>query len=174
MENSKQWYVYTKTGQERKVCDMFRRRKLDSFYPSNKLIKSFYGKERISYKPIIERYVFVCLAEEELYKVKTMDGVINLVYWLSTPVTVNNDDVYLLRRFYDMYNDIRLQKTKINLFEPAFTTSEFSDNIETVSFTLQALRFLLTVETSKTRVKVITVHGFQTKPKLFSRYADAR
>ena len=175
MENCKQWYaVYTKVGQERKVGNLFKRKKIDSFYPSNKMSKSFYGKERVSYKPLIDRYVFVCLAEEDISKIKEINGVINLVYWLSKPVTISNDDMYLLRRFNDTYNDIQLKKTKINLSEPAFTSNEFSDNIETVSFTLPALGFIMTAQTSKTRVKVITVGGYQTKTKLFSKYAEAR
>ncbi len=45
MENSKQWYViYTKAGHEKKVCDLFRRKKLDSFYPANKLTKTHIWK----------------------------------------------------------------------------------------------------------------------------------
>ena len=175
MENLKQWYiVYTKAGQERKVCDMFRRKKLDSFYPANKMTKTLYGKERISYKPVLDRYVFVCLANNELNKVKATYSVINFVHWLANPIAVDNDDIYLLRRFFDMHDDIQLQKIKINPAEPASVSNQFLNDNEITNFTFPVLGYAMTAQANKTRVKVITVPGYQTKTKRFSKYAEAR
>ncbi len=175
MENSKQWYVvYTKAGHEKKVCDLFRRKKLDSFYPANKLTRTTYGKERISYKPVLERFVFVCLANNELNILKGTGSVINFVHWLATPVTVSGDDVYLLRRFFDTHDDIQLQKIKINPAEPATLFNQFINDKEVTHFTMPVLGYTMTAQASKTRVKIITVPGYQTKTKLFNRYAEAR
>lgn len=175
MENSKQWYVvYTKAGHEKKVCDLFRRKKLDSFYPANKLTKTIYGKERISYKPVLERYVFVCLADEELNIIKNTSSIINFVHWMATPVTVSSDDIYLLRRFFDTHDDIQLQKIRINSVESATLFNQFVNDQEVTHFTLPVLGYTMTAQANKTRVKVITVPGYQTKTKLFNRYAEAR
>ncbi|MDQ2752497.1 MAG: UpxY family transcription antiterminator [Bacteroidota bacterium] len=175
MENSKQWYVvYTKAGHEKKVCDMFRRKKLESFYPANKMTRTIYGKERISFKPVLERYVFVCLANNELNVVKSNGSIINFVHWLTMPITVSGDDIFLLRRFFDTHDDIQLQKIKISLVEPASLFNQFVNDIEETHFTLPVLGYTMTAQASKTRVKIITVSGYQTKPKHSNKYAEAR
>ncbi len=177
METStKQWYIaYTKEGAEQKVCEALRRRKLDCFYPTNKVTRLSYGRERSYDKPLISRYVFVCLSKEEFHLVKGAEGFISLMHWMAKPVTVSIDDIFLLKRFFNMHDDIRVEKIKVNPAEPA-TISGFlpDDHINDISLSLPALGYVMTARQRETRVKVITVPGYQTKTKPQKKYAEAR
>ena len=173
---TKQWYIaYTRDGAEQKVCEALRRKKLDSFYPTNKLTRLSYGRERFYEKPLISRYVFVCLSKEELHLIKYTDGLISLIHWMTKPVTVSIDDIFLLKRFYSMHDDIRVEKIKVNPIEPASISGFLShDSINDICLSLPALGYAMTARQKETRVKVITVPGYQTKTKFQNEYAEAR
>lgn len=176
METVKQWYiVYTKPEREHKVCESLRRKKLDSFYLANKLTKTSYGKERVAHKILLERFVFVALSEDELNIIRNIDNITNFVHWLAKPVILSADDIYLLRRFFDMHDGIRLEKRKVNLAEPASISSSFSDkDRDTIHFNFPALGYVMIAEESKTTVKVITVSNNTTKTIFKNKYAEAR
>ena len=175
---TKQWYiVYTRDGAEQKVCEALSRRKLDSFYPTNKMTRLSYGRERSYDKPLLSRYVFVYLTSEEIHfiKSKSINGVINLVYWMAKPVIVGLDDIYLLKRFFTMHDDIRVEKVKVNPSESASVSGFLSnDTVNDISLYLPVLGYVMTARQREARVKVITVSGYQTKTKLQSEYAEAR
>ncbi len=105
---------------------------------------------------------------------KNTGSIINFVHWLATPVMISSDDIYLLRRFFDTHDDIQLQKIKINPVEPATLFNQFINDQEVTHFALPVLGYTMTAQANKTRVKVITVSGYQTKTKLFNKYAEAR
>ncbi len=175
MEKIRQWYiVYTKAGQEQKVCEALRRKKIDSFYPVNKLKKISAGKERISFKPLIERYVFAHLSANETNVVNDASGTISFVHWLSKPIIIHGDDIYLLKRFFNMHDDIHLEKIKVNPAEPATIINYVSDNADIVSFLFPVLGYAMKATENRTRVKVITVSQHQTKTNLSNQYAEAR
>ena len=176
MEKTKQWYVvYTRAGEEQKVCDALRRRKIDSFYPVNRLVKTSYGRERISFIPLMERYVFVHISGSETEEVRNLDCVISFVHWLSKPVVIDSDDIRLMKRFCERHNDIRLEKTKVISLEPAYLSTYDTDrDTERVNLHFPVLGYNMTAEEAKTRVKVITVNDYQTKPESSNQYAETR
>ena len=177
MEKIRQWYVvYTKTGHEQKVCTTLQRKKIDSFYLANKMTKLSYGRERISFKPLVGRYVFAYLSEEEISTAKEASGIINFVHWQAQPVVINADDIYLLRRFFSIHNDIRLEKTKVNMDEQATMSilPSDNDNSNIVNLYFPVLGYIMTVQENKTRVKVITVSPNKTRTNFINKYAQAR
>ena len=176
MESKKKWYIlYTKVGQEQKVCESLRRRKLDSFYPVNKMTKTSSGREKVSFKPLLERYVFVCLAEQDKSMIKDTDGIISFVHWLANPVAIEQDDIYLLKRFFTMHDDIHLEKINVSPAERATISTRFSDeDTELISFRFPVLGYTMTAEERRTRIKVITIPDHQTKTNLSNQYAEAR
>ena len=174
---SKEWYiVYTKDGAEYKVCEALRRKKLDTFYPSNRGMRLSYGREKWYDKPLLSRYVFVCMANEEKHIIKSTMGVVSLVHWKAEPVTVEADDIYLLKRFFTMHDDTHVEKIQVNPSESATIVNDFlSDTgVNNISLLLPVLGYVLTARQPEARVKVITVPGYQTKTKLQSEYAEER
>lgn len=176
MERKKQWYViYTRPGLEQRVCDSLRRKKMDSFYPVNKMVKTSAGKERSSFKPLLERFVFVCTSYEQLSGVKNIKGIVSFVHWLSQPVVIESDDIYLMKRFCNIHDDIRLEKVKVSA-EPAFISSQFTgQNSELISLHFPVLGYNMTAEERQANVKVITLNDYQNKPEISkSKYAETR
>ena len=177
MERTDKWYVvYTRPGQEQKVCDSLRRKKIDSFYPVNKLVKSSYGKQRTSFKPLIERYVFVHIAQTQMEETKNVRGVVSFVYWLSQPIIIEQDDIYLMKRFCNTHDDLHLERIKVIPSEPAFISTRFSDHdTELVNFHFPVLGYNMIAEESKARVKIITITDYQAKTETSnSKYAETR
>lgn len=177
MERTEQWYVvYTRPGLEQKVCDLLRRKKIDSFYPVNKLVKSSYGRQRTSFTPLIERYVFVSITQEQFEEIKKTSGIVSFVHWLSQPVVIEPDDMYLMKRFCNTHDDIQLEKTRVVPFEPAFISTRFSgEDTELVNFHFPVLGYTMTAEERKANVKVITLSDYQNKTETSkSKYAETR
>ncbi len=104
--------------------------------------------------------MFTYLSTDELSIVKNTNGIVSYVYWLSQPVVISQDDIYLLKRFFNMYADIRVEKTKVILNQPASISSLFTDNgDDLVQFSFPALGYAMTAQENTTRVKVINVPG---------------
>lgn len=112
----KNWYiVYTKPKSERKVASAFTRRRIENFLPVNtKQIKSF-RKNRIQQEPLFDSYVFANLVEEDIHKIKVMDGVVNIVYWKGKPAIIQEDEIEAMKEFVMDHQNIKLEKSRINL-----------------------------------------------------------
>lgn len=175
MKQMKQWYVvYTKAGEEQRVCDALLRRRWESFYPAKKLTKNFYGRERISFQPLFERYVFVLLPEDQLEQVKQVDGILNPVYWLSSPAVIDAESIYLLKRFFTAHDNISLEKINVKPAETASLSVTSGEEQNNVHLHFPSLGYRLTAKESKTRVKVITVPNQQPKTNFSNQYAETR
>ena len=112
----KNWYiVYTKPRCEKKVASTFTKRKIENFLPVNtKQIKSF-RKNKIQQQPLFDSYVFANLAEEDVNKIKVIDGVVNIVYWKGKPAIIQEDEIEAMKEFVTDHQNIKLEKSRINL-----------------------------------------------------------
>lgn len=112
----KNWYiVYTKPKCERKVASTFTKRKIENFLPVNtKQIRSF-RKNKIQQEPLFDSYVFANLTEEDVNKIKVMDGVVNIVYWKGKPAIIQEDEIEAMKEFVTDHQNIKLEKSRINL-----------------------------------------------------------
>ncbi len=176
MEKQKQWFVvYTKTGREQKVCEVLRRKKLDAFYPVTKTMKTTrYGKEKISYKPLLERYVFIASQEDDLDIIKQA-GILSFVHWLAQPVKICENDIYLLRQFTNTHDNIRIEKIKIKLQESAsISTISSANNNSIIQFSFPALGYVMTAAEKKTIVKIIAAPVPHYRMNIIQQYAKTR
>lgn len=114
----KNWYIiYTKPKSEKKVGAILSKRKIEHFLPVNcKQINSL-RKSKLIYEPLFHSYVFTNISENEIERVKLMDGIINFVFWKGKPVIVTNNEIEAMREFVTDYQNIRLEKSAINLNE---------------------------------------------------------
>jgi transcription antitermination factor NusG len=112
----KNWYiVYTKPRCEKKVALTFTRRKIENFLPVNtKQIKSF-RKNRMQQEPLFDSYVFANLVEKDINKIKMIDGVVNIVYWKGKPAIIQEDEIEVMKEFVTDHQNIKLEKSRINL-----------------------------------------------------------
>ena len=111
----KNWYIiYTKPKWERKVTATLKKRKIENFLPLHyKQITSF-RRIKSREEPLFQSYVFANVAENEIFKLISVDGVVNLVYWKGEPAKIKDNEIEIIRDFISDHQDITLEKTKVN------------------------------------------------------------
>ncbi len=114
IENRKWYAVYTKPKWEKKVSELLAKKKIENYCPLNKVMRQWKDRRKLIMEPLFTSYVFVHLSETELWHVKATDGVINLVYWLSKPAVIRDEEIETIQRFLNDYENIHLEKARVN------------------------------------------------------------
>lgn len=112
----KNWYIiYTKPKCEKKVASIFTKRKVEHFLPVNGRQFRSIRKSKLIYEPLFDSYIFAYFSEEDVSKIKGVEGVLNLVYWKGKPATIQENEIEAIREFTSDHHDIKLEKTQIDL-----------------------------------------------------------
>jgi len=116
----KNWYIiYTKPKCEKKVATLLTKRKIENFFPLNyKEINSF-RKRKSFQEPLFKSYIFTNIEENEIEKIKTIDGVVNIVYWKGMPAVIKEEEIKVIKDFITDYQDIVVEKTAVNVKDVA-------------------------------------------------------
>jgi transcription antitermination factor NusG len=113
---NKNWYlVSTKPQREKRLAATLSKKKIEHFYPLNRIEKTERNKTKISFESLFTSYVFVFVSEAEMTTVKNIDSVINFVYWLSVPVTFKLDEIETMRSFTTQFSNIQLSKVTVEV-----------------------------------------------------------
>ena len=112
----KYWYIlYTKPKCEKRVAATLSKKKIENFLPINCKQEISLRKTKLFYGPLFNSYVFTNISESEMDKIKTINGIINFVFWGGKPAIVPHNEIEAIREFLADYQDIRLEKSAINL-----------------------------------------------------------
>ena len=85
MNEEKKWYVvYTRPRWEKKVSGILMSRGIEYYCPLNKVMKQWSDRKKIVLEPLFKGYVFIKIPESLKWEVKSVEGVLNYVYWLGT------------------------------------------------------------------------------------------
>ncbi len=111
----KNWYIiYTRPKCEKKVAATFSKKKIENYLPvTGKQVNSIW-KSKLIHEPLFESYIFANITKSEIAKIRSFDGVVNLVYWKGEPAIIHKNEIETIRDFTSNYQDIRLEKTMIN------------------------------------------------------------
>lgn len=114
----KNWYVlYTKPKCEKKVASLLTKKKIENFCPINcKAIKQL-RKSKLLYEPLFTSYVFANIEEEEISLLRHVENVVNMAYWKGKPAIIKNEEIVILKDFITNHQDIKLERTKVNINE---------------------------------------------------------
>lgn len=111
----KNWYVvYTKPRWEKKVADLFGKKKIEHYCPINLVQRQWSDRKKLVAEPLFTSYVFVKASEPDLLSVRSTDGVMNFVYWLGKPAIVREEEIQAIRDFLTDYRNIQLEKVPVN------------------------------------------------------------
>ncbi len=114
MNENKNWYViYTRQGKEKKIIETLNRKKIENYYPLNRIVSHSGLHNDWVYEPLLASCTFVRIAESEISHVKQIHGVINLLFWLGKPAIIDNLEIELIKKFISEYADVRLEKIRI-------------------------------------------------------------
>ena len=121
----KNWYIiYTKAKCEKKVASIFTKKRIENFIPMNSKQVTSGRKRKVVQKPLFESYLFANMEEDEIRKIKMLDGVINLVYWKQNPAIIHKEEIEVIKAFTSHHEDIILQKTRVNMNDVAKVIDE--------------------------------------------------
>jgi transcription antitermination factor NusG len=116
MQTNKKWYaLYTRPRWEKKVAELLTKKKVENYCPLNKVCRQWSDRKKIVLEPLFTSYVFVNIAETEQLSVRTTEGVINFVYWLSKPAIIRNGEIESIKRFLNEYENIHLEKIPVKI-----------------------------------------------------------
>lgn len=104
---NKYWYaVYTKPRWEKKVFERLQNEQLEAYCPQNRVRKKWSDRTKWVQEPLFKSYVFVKVAEEEMTRVRMVNGVVNFVYWLGKPAVVKQKEIETIRKFLNDYEEV--------------------------------------------------------------------
>ena len=119
MDENKKWFaVHTKPRFEKRVTEILTRKKIENYYPINKVLRQWSDRKKLVNEPLFPYFVFIKITESELLSLKQIDGVINFVYWLGRPAIIRDSEIEAIKQFLDEYSNIRLEKIEVNANEP--------------------------------------------------------
>ncbi|TWF34820.1 transcription antitermination factor NusG [Chitinophaga polysaccharea] len=114
------WYaVYTRAKCEKKVADLFTRKKVEHYRPVKQLIRS----RKIIEEPLFPSYVFVHIPESRNWVVRETDNVVNFVYWLGQPAVIPDHEIALIRHFLRDYDEVSVEQFPLKAGEERASSS---------------------------------------------------
>jgi transcription antitermination factor NusG len=165
MESLNKWFVvYTKPKRERKVSKLLNSKKVENYYPVNRIVHNWPEKRKICYEPLFASFIFVHVSKEELSKVIMTDGVISYVYWLNEPAEIGNSEIFALRSFVNDHWNIKLKRVDINVNKDESITNNSYKTTEksimniyynNVTIVLPSLGYSLTAPIHKTQIEKV-------------------
>ena len=155
----KKWYaVYTRPRWEKKVADSLSRIEVENYCPLNKVERLWSDRKKVVEEPLFTSYVFIKITPKEQTKVREVDGLLNLVYWLGKPAVIREEEIELIKRFLSSHRNVRLEKGIVNVKDKVKIVNGplmemegevLSVNNKTVRVNLPSLGYFLTAEIEK-------------------------
>ncbi len=115
MNNEKVWYaVHTRQRWEKKVAHTMEKKTIEHYCPLNKVYRQWSDRKKLVLEPLFISYVFIRITEAEIAKVKEVDGVINIVYWMGKPAIIKDAEIETIKQFLHDYPTVQLEREKVN------------------------------------------------------------
>ncbi len=153
----KNWYaIYTKPQSEKKITALLTKKKIENFCPLSCVETQNFRKHKLVFEPLFKSYVFVHVSQEETENLKSIDGVVNLLYWLGKPAVIKDDEIEAIREFTSDHRNIKLERTLVNINDVARNLNGSSYAIEgklvtvknkTISINLPSLGYTMIAKT---------------------------
>jgi len=163
--NETKWYaLYTKPRWEKKVAEDLTQRKIENYCPINKVVRQWSDRKKIVLEPLFTSYVFVKTTDKMFSEIRSVRGVINLVYWLSKPAAIRNEEIDCIKNFLRDYDNVKLEKIQIHINDTVRVMNgllmEYEGNViaiksETVKIALPSLGYMMIAEIEKSNLKII-------------------
>lgn len=114
MNTTKKWYaVYTKSRWEKKVHRLLQEQQVECYCPLNKVHRKWSDRIKVVQEPLFKSYVFVRISEADKTSVRTINGVVNFVYWLGKPAVIKDREIETIRRFLDEHDNVEVKPISV-------------------------------------------------------------
>ncbi len=158
------WFVlYTKSRMEKVVAEKLRERHIEVYCPLVKTKRKWSDRFKFVEEPLFRSYCFVNLSEHERSSVFGVPGIVRYLFWQKKAAIVRDKEIEAIKM---MLNEVNHSQITIKAFESGdrltIASGSFTDTSgsvirqqgKVVTVMLDALQLVLTVDLSKTIVKV--------------------
>ncbi|HXB07450.1 MAG TPA: UpxY family transcription antiterminator [Puia sp.] len=165
METSAKWYtLYTKPRWEKKVADVLSSKNIENYCPVNRVYRQWSDRKKMVNVPLFTGYVFVKTDEKSHLAVRSTTGVINFVYWLTKPAVIREEEIALIKKFLNEFENVQLERVAIENNDTVRVTGGVLTGLEgmvlsasrnAVKVLLPSLGFMMVAELSRSHVELI-------------------
>ena len=110
------WYaVYTRPRWEKKIALKLEEKGYEAWCPLNRVVRQWSDRKKTVHEPLFKGYVFVRVEEEEKWKVREIDGILNYVYWNGKPGVIRAEEIDTIKRFLNQFTDVQVIDYKLGV-----------------------------------------------------------
>lgn len=100
------WYIaYTMPFMEKKVCGLLSKKNIEHYCPMLRVGPNYSTHDKVSYRPLLPRNVFVHIAPTEFDRIKMVFGVTSILHWLRYPAIISVEEIITIKKFLMLYNN---------------------------------------------------------------------
>ncbi len=100
--------MYTRPRWEKKVATLLTEKGVEHYCPLNKVQKQWSDRKKVVLEPLFKGYVFVAGNDAAKWDIKQTNGIINYVYWLGKPAVVREEEINIIKKFLQEFNDVEV------------------------------------------------------------------
>ena len=82
---------------------------IENYCPINKVTRQWSDRKKVVMEPVFKGYVFVRVEENKKWEVAKVPGILNFVYWLGKPAQIRDEEIDLIRKFLNEFNDVQVE-----------------------------------------------------------------
>jgi transcription antitermination factor NusG len=159
------WYaLYTKPRWEKKVADLLSAKNIETYCPVNRVYRQWSDRKKMITVPLLTCYVFVKVDEKQQLLARSTAGVINFVYWLNKPAIIRDEEIALIKKFLNDYENVQLEKIPVRNNDTVRITNGVlmgqegmvvSASTRSIKVILPSLGFMMMAEVNASHVEII-------------------
>ncbi len=116
LNNNIYWFaVQSRPRWEKKVASSLMEAGIENYCPLHKVVRHWSDRKKVILEPVFKSYVFVRIADDKKWDVKKINGILNFVYWLGKPAHIREDEITIIRKFLNEFDEIVVEKKDLHL-----------------------------------------------------------
>lgn len=165
MSTLSNWYaLYTKPRWEKKVSDLLSAQNIENYCPVNRVYRQWSDRKKMITVPLFTCYVFIRIDEKNRLSARSTAGVINFVYWMNKPAIIRDEEIALIKRFLNDYENVQLEKVPVRNNDTVRITNGvlmgqegmvLSASDKVIKVILPSLGFMMMAEVNVSHVELI-------------------
>lgn len=141
------WYaVYTLPRWEKKLARKLEDLGYEVFCPLNRVKKQWSDRKKTVHEPLFKGYLFLRLEEARKWEIKSIQGILNFVYWNGKPGVIRDEEIETIRRFLNQFTDVQVSDYKLNVETRVKIKAGILMNYEGTVIELQGNRAVVKIE----------------------------
>ncbi len=123
------WHIiYVREKWEKKTSVYLQKKDIEFFCPFQRTERPLHNIRIHAFEPVLAGYIFVKIGIDKLRRLKSIPGVLNIVYWLDKPAHIRDEDMSALQGFLNSHPVSRTERIKLDFEAHTTLTNILRDN----------------------------------------------